>query len=148
MAPIIASQIVGNVGMFYAAYKLSRMGWNVMPTARNARGIDLLAYDTDATRYLGIQIKTLSRRSAVPLGNSPAKIMGDWWIIVSRVASDPVCFVLKAEDVNRLANKNGKDDRVSCWLEPSKYEVANYREAWDQIGRGDSSQLSQSVTSC
>jgi hypothetical protein len=35
------------------------MGWNVMPTARNARGIDLLAYDMNAIRYLGIQVKTL-----------------------------------------------------------------------------------------
>jgi hypothetical protein len=40
------SQVVGNVGMYFAAYRLSQMGWNVMPTARNARGIDLLAYDT------------------------------------------------------------------------------------------------------
>ena len=38
------TQVVGNIGMHYAAYRLSQMGWNVMPTSRNARGIDLLAY--------------------------------------------------------------------------------------------------------
>jgi hypothetical protein len=43
-----------------------------MPTARNARGVDLLAYDASAHRYLGIQIKALSKCGAVPLGrNSP-----------------------------------------------------------------------------
>ncbi len=30
------NQVVGNVGLFYVCYKLSRLGWNVMPTARNA----------------------------------------------------------------------------------------------------------------
>ena len=33
-------QVVGNVGLYYVCYKLSLQGWNVMPTARNARGID------------------------------------------------------------------------------------------------------------
>ena len=56
-----ATQVVGNIGMYFAAYRLSLMGWNVMPTSRNARGIDLLAYSTGADRYLGIQVKALSK---------------------------------------------------------------------------------------
>jgi hypothetical protein len=32
---------VGNIGMYYAAYRLSQQCWNVMPTGRNARGVDL-----------------------------------------------------------------------------------------------------------
>jgi hypothetical protein len=44
----MARQVVGNIGMFYAAYRLSQHGWNVMPTSRNARGVDLLAYDVSA----------------------------------------------------------------------------------------------------
>jgi hypothetical protein len=64
-------QVVGNIGMYYAAYRLSRRGWNVMPTSRNARGIDLLAYDAPAGRYLGIQVKALSKPKApVPLGTT------------------------------------------------------------------------------
>jgi len=42
--------VVGNIGMYFAAYRLSLLGWNVMPTSRNARGIDLLAYDADSLR--------------------------------------------------------------------------------------------------
>ena len=77
------NNVTGNVGMYYAAYRLSQMGWNVMPTARNARGIDLLAYDATAGRYLGIQIKTLSKHGAVPLGiKGVDHLLGDWWIIV------------------------------------------------------------------
>ncbi len=48
MAQQGGAQVVGNIGMYYAAYRLSQQGWNVMPTARNARGVDLLAYDVSA----------------------------------------------------------------------------------------------------
>ena len=47
-----SNHVVGNVGLYFAAYRLSQMGWNVMPTSRNARGIGLLAYDAPAGRYL------------------------------------------------------------------------------------------------
>ena len=33
------NQLVGNVGLYYICYELSRLGWNVLPTSRNARGI-------------------------------------------------------------------------------------------------------------
>lgn len=37
-------QIVGNMGLYLACYELSKAGWNVMPTSRNAKGVDLIAY--------------------------------------------------------------------------------------------------------
>ncbi len=33
-----------NAGLYYTCYPLSLLGWNVMPTARNARGVDIIAY--------------------------------------------------------------------------------------------------------
>jgi hypothetical protein len=83
LEPMAHQQVVGNIGMYYAAYRLSQMGWNVMPTSRNARGIDLLAYDAPAGRYLGIQVKALAKKPPVPLGESIDKLLGDWWIIVT-----------------------------------------------------------------
>ena len=47
-----------------------------MPTARNARGIDVLIYSQDATRTHTIQVKALSRRSPVPLGTKVV-VIGD-----------------------------------------------------------------------
>ena len=85
------TQVVGNIGMYFAAYRLSQMGWNVMPTARNARGIDLLAYSHSADRYLGIQIKALSApKHDVPLGGSIEALMGEWWIIITKaITTEP-----------------------------------------------------------
>ena len=44
------TQVVGNVGLYYVCYRLSGLGWNVMPTARNARGIDVVIYSQDAKK--------------------------------------------------------------------------------------------------
>jgi hypothetical protein len=131
-------QVVGNAGMYYAAYKLSLQGWNVMPTARNARGIDLLAYDATGKQFLGIQIKALSKRVPVPLGASIETFMGDWWIIVSKVAAGaPECFILTPAEVRSLAHRGEKDGRVSYWLQPNQYSASEFREAWHRVGRGD-----------
>ncbi len=46
------AQIVGNVGLYFACYHLSLLGWNVMPTAWNARGVDVIAYNVLGTRYI------------------------------------------------------------------------------------------------
>ena len=101
--------VVGNVGLYFAAYRLSQMGWNVMPTSRNARGIDLLAYDAPAGRYLGIQVKALAKKPPVPLGTSIDNLMGDWWIIVTNAAaSNPEYFIMKPDEVRSLAFRGEK----------------------------------------
>ncbi len=131
------TQVTGNIGMYYAAYRLSQMGWNVMPTARNARGIDLLAYDVDAKQKLGIQVKALSKRSAVPLGiKGVDNLMGDWWIIVASIATKQECFILKPTEVSKLAVRD-KGGAQAYWLEARSYGADEFREAWDRIGQGE-----------
>jgi hypothetical protein len=134
----LGAQVVGNIGMYYAAYRLSQQGWNVMPTARNARGVDLLAYDVGAHVYKGIQVKALSKRNPVPLGNSVDRFIGDWWVIVINAGTTtPTCFIMKPAEVKRLAHRGEKEGRVSYWLQPTQYDTDKFREAWDRIGRGD-----------
>ncbi len=132
----LETQITGNVGLYYACYRLSRMGWNVMPTARNARGIDIIAYNSDGSRFIGIQVRALSKRNPVPIGTSLDKIMGDFWVIVNNVTNNPSAFVLLPAEVKERAHRGEKDGRVSYWLQPSSYDGAEFREAWDRIGRG------------
>jgi hypothetical protein len=134
----MSQQVVGNIGMYYVAYRLSQHGWNVMPTARNARGVDLLAYDVGAHLYKGIQVKTLSKRDNVRLGNTLDKFMGDWWIIVTNAGTtNPVSFIMKPKEVKQLAHRGEKEGRVSYWIQPNQYDTDRFRESWDRIGRGD-----------
>jgi len=130
-------QLTGNVGLYYCCYRLSLLGWNVMPTARNARGVDIIAYSRDASRFVGVQVKALSKRNPVPLGTSLDKIMGDFWVIVNKVATPtPSAFILLPSEVRERAHRGEKDGRVSYWLQPTDYEQDSFREAWERIGHG------------
>ncbi|HBD18859.1 MAG TPA: hypothetical protein DC063_01310 [Arenimonas sp.] len=129
-------QLTGNAGLYYCCYHLSLLGWNVMPTARNARGVDIVAYTRDATHFIGVQVKALSKRNPVPLGTSLDKCLGDFWVIINRVADAPSAFIMLPAEVAALAHRGEKDGRVSYWLQPTSYDRPEYREAWQRIGSG------------
>lgn len=129
-------QITGNVALYYCCYRLSLFGWNVMPTSRNARGVDIIAYTRDATRFIGIQVKGLGKRNPVPLGTSLEKLMGDFWIVVNRVTTAPTAYVLLPEEVKARAHRGEKDGRISFWLQPKDYDQDAFKEAWQRIGEG------------
>ncbi len=126
-------QVVGNVGLYFVCYRLSLLGWNVMPTARNARGIDIVAYSQDASRTCTIQVKALSKRAPVPLGQTLDKLIGDYFIVCSKIATVPECFVLTPNEVKSLAHRGEKEGRVSYWLQPKDYGVDSFREAWSRL---------------
>ena len=133
------SQVVGNVGLYYVCYRLSLMGWNAMPTARNARGIDILAYSGDGKTKVSFQVKALSKRAPVPLGLGLENLIADWIVVLNGVSDfqkAPVCFVMNTPEVERLVHISG-DDKHSHWLQPNKYDSDDFRERWDRIGRGD-----------
>jgi hypothetical protein len=137
MNPLLNPQITGNVGLYYCCYRLSQLGWNAMPTARNARGVDILVYSQDSSRFAGIQVKSLSKRSPVPLGKSLDRLMGTYWVIINQLATGtPSAFILLPSEVEGLAHRGMKEDRVSFWLQPKDYEQDRFREAWDRIGHG------------
>ena len=110
-----------------------------MPTTRNARGIDIVAYNADGTKFLGLQVKSLSNRVSVPLGNNLDKVAGDFWIIVCNLSTgSPETFILTPTEVKARAARAGTG---SFWLQairrdnPFKaYVQPEFREAWDRIG--------------
>lgn len=136
-SPRLRNQVVGNMGLYYVCYKLSRLGWNVMPTARNARGVDVIAYNQDGSRFVGVQVKALSKRDPVPLPKELDGIIGDFWVIVNNLANTPSTFVMLPAEVKNLAHRGEKDGRISYWLQPASYDTKEFSEAWHRIGRGD-----------
>ena len=124
------TQIVGNTGMYYVCYQLSLMGWNVMPTARNARGVDVIAYNLDSGKYRSIQVKTLSYRNQIPLGRSINKILADYWIIVVLSDSEaPSVYILSQKEMEsiQIYQRTNKKGEVSFWLLTSAYEEPEYK---------------------
>jgi hypothetical protein len=110
-----------------------------MPTSRNAKGVDILIYSQDGKDRKTIQVKTLSRRSAVPLGKDLNHLFADYVVICRNVISEnPECFVLTPEEVRALAKKADKNGKVTFWLDPPKYDCDEFRGevGWDRIGSG------------
>lgn len=133
-----SSQTTGNAAMHYAAWQLSRKGWNVMPTARNAKGSDLFCANDDESIIFGVQSKGLSKRMPVGLGKNLANLRSDWWIITIRAKdNEPTCFILSLEEVKELCFKsnpaNSKTGTISYWLQPAAYDKPEFREAWDRL---------------
>lgn len=122
--------------MYHVARELSRRGWHVMPTVRNARGADLFAASEDEQRVLPIQSKALSKRNPVPLGGSLDTLRSPWWIITVNANSDmPTCFVMMLDEVKAAAHRGQNEaGKVSYWLQPKGYDQPEYREAWHRLG--------------
>ena len=112
-----------------------------MPTSRNARGIDIIAYNHNCEKMISVQVKTLSKPNAVPLGASLDNLMGDYWVVINNAYSDEkrTAFILTLDEVKEIANRN-KTGECAYWLERRDYERVEHERFinnWDKIGRGD-----------
>ncbi len=129
------NQIVGNVGLYYVCYELSKRGWNVLPTSRNAKGVDIVAYSQKATKTITIQVKALTEKTPVPFGNNIDKIFEEYVIICRKVFDDRYeIFIIKSSEVKRGIHKGEKNGKISYWLQPKAYE--EYLNRWNEIGDG------------
>lgn len=125
----ITTQTIGNIGLYYTCYCLSLYGWNVMPTARNAKGIDILAYSQSGRKKALIQVKTLSKKNPVPLGAKLDNFFADFVVVCVRAHPDkPDCFILTSEEIRHLAHKGEKNGRTSYWLQPKSYYLDKFRQ--------------------
>jgi hypothetical protein len=113
-----------------------------MPTARNAKGIDVLIYSQDAQRTHSVQVKALSKKIPVPLGAHTDGLIGDFFVVCCNVGSDaPECFLLTPDEVRNVAHKGVKNDKTSFWLQPKHYDRPEFCEAWERIGNGSRAAL-------
>lgn len=133
----ITTQTIGNIGLFYVCYKLSLFGWNVMPTSRNTKGIDIIIFSQNASHKISIQVKTLSKSNPVPLGTSLDNFVADYVVIcVRNHPNEPVCYVMTPREVKKLAHRGEKNGKVSYWLQRQTYENDEYEGNWRRIGHG------------
>ena len=116
------NQLTGNVGLYYVCYLLSRKKWNVLPTSRNAKGVDILIYSQNLSRRYAIQVKSLSKRNAINIGKSN-KPLPDYLVVCRKVWDDkpPEVFVMSFDDAKTMVEEKGKTKK-SYWLQYKDYE--------------------------
>ena len=127
-------QIAGNIGLFYVCCELSRRGWNVMPTSRNARGIDIVAYKGNALKPVLIQVKTYLQKRPVNVGKSA--LLKAFWVIVvgdhSTVPNEPYSpsvFILTSKKVEKFACHDKQ--KKFRWL--NKKDYGDFQNKWNTI---------------
>ena len=125
------TQITGNIGMYYVCFKLSELGWNVMPTARNAKGIDIVAYREDGD-FVGIQVKTLSKPNAIGIGKDRDVIPAEFWcIVVKQKDGSWSVFVMSRSEIRAKAHQ---DKKGNWWVEYAEFgRSEQYLEKWERI---------------
>ncbi|WP_316859102.1 hypothetical protein [uncultured Cohaesibacter sp.] len=133
-----SSQATGNAAMHYVGWQLSRRGWNVMPTARNAKGSDLFCSNDDESIIFGVQSKGLSKRAPVGLGSNLDNLRSEWWILtINAKQNQPVCYILRLDEVKELCHisdpAKSKSGVISHWLQPTAYDKPEFREAWHRL---------------
>lgn len=122
----------GNAGLSYIAWQLSRRGWHVTPTIRNARGSDMFVTDEGENLKFGVQSKALSKRHSVPLGLNLENLRSEWWIITVHANSDsPVCYIMRLQEVRQLATQDSKNGNY--WLIAKSYDQSKFREKWERL---------------
>lgn len=128
-------QLVGNIGLYYVCYELSKRGWNVLPTSRNARGVDIVIYSKDAIRTHTIQIKSLSKIDPVPLGSNIENLIAEYLITCIKVLDDkPEVFLSKISDIKSRIYNGRRGNKISYLLEPKDYE--DLKDNWEIVDDG------------
>lgn len=128
-------RIVHNLGVFYVAYELSRLDWEVIPNLGNNNGIDILINRQNDDNQISIKVSTLSSRSATNIGSARENLVADFLVICRNAGNDFEnirTFVLSQSEARELAvcqeNRKGGTD---CWVEYRDYE--QYEGGWDRF---------------
>lgn len=141
-------QITGNIGLYHVARELSLVGWNVMPTVRNARGADLYAASEDEQVIHPIQVKAHSGKPQdTSLGLHLEKLMTPWWVFVVFARTQEIaCYILPRSEVLGRATRDpgtrsGKLElERTFWLHRKFYtpghpeEIKEAFNAWSRLG--------------
>ena len=97
-----------------------------MPTSRNAKGVDIIIYSQDGITKHTIQVKSLSKKLGVPLGNKLENFIADYTIICWNVISSPEVFINETKKMIQNPIRRDKEGKISYWLSPP--EFIKYKE--------------------
>ncbi|RLD12754.1 MAG: hypothetical protein DRI28_07175 [Caldiserica bacterium] len=142
-----SNQIVGNARLYYVCYELSKRGWNVLPTSRNTRGVDVVFFSEKAQRKYTMQVKSSNKKGPILLGSKLDNLFRDFPTICRKVFEEkPEIFIIAIDDL-KAKDKDSihvgvKNNIKSYWFQPKDYE--QFRNNRRLIGDGyDSKELNK-----
>jgi hypothetical protein len=144
----LSTTLTGIAGEYLVAGELSRRGYVASLTLRNTKGIDLLVSNADATKSVGIQVKTnqtgkadwiLSKKAEAELATNL------FYVFVAMRGLDPPGFyIVPRRDVSQYVRDThrewlaspGRDGQAhrDTDMRIFKDPTAKYRGRWDLLG--------------
>jgi hypothetical protein len=123
-------------GVYLVAAELSRLGFAVAPTARNAAGADLLIFEAESAQARSIDVKTNSSGTNFWLVGKGARRMQSrtHFYVFLKVSSAKgggevfKYFVVPSKMVARKTVKEG------MWYSFSERSAQPYRDKWSLLG--------------
>ena len=143
----------GIAGEYLVAAELTRRGFVASLTLRNTRGMDILASNRDATRSVGIQVKTSqSGRPAWMLNKKAETDLAEnlFYVFVCIPAGEPPSYHIVPrnivglyvrqthQDWLKVTGRGGRPHKDSD-MRQFKDPEGRYKEAWHTLGLDDTS---------
>jgi hypothetical protein len=135
-------------GEYFVAAELSRRGYVASLTLRNTRGIDILASNRDATKSVGIQVKTCRETGPHWMLNKKAEadLAENLFYVFVRLPQSalPIFYVVPREVVAKYVRDNhqewlatpgrGGRPHIDTDVRIFKDPEGLYRDRWDLLG--------------
>ena len=125
-------------GVYLVAAEVSRLGFTVCATARNAAGADLLVFDPDTARAASIEVKTNSKKASFWLVGerskrccSPSHFYA--FLNISSAAGDGHEYYLVPSEVVARDMVVERSTTGSTWFSFTLKSAQSYRNAWSQL---------------
>lgn len=106
------TNIIGNIGLFHTCYELSSRGFNVVPTSRNTKAVDVIVGSGDFAKRVTVQVKTTTIQMGIPFAKVKYPTikdvlkftrLADFWVYVlldTNIPNYPIkeVFVWRGDD--------------------------------------------------
>src|SRR3989442_1830950 len=127
-------------GVYLVAAELSRLGYSVSPTARNAAGADLLVFDPGTARAASIEVKTNAKRANFWLvgkrakaSRSPSHFYAFLNISTPRIGGEEHEYYLVPSEVVAKETVVKHSGTGSVWYSFTLKSAKKFRNAWSQL---------------
>ena len=139
--PVANSRQRGGLrGVYLVAAELSRLGYSVSPTARNAAGADLLVFDPGTARAASIEVKTNAKRANFWLvgkrakaSRSPSHFYAFLNISTPRGGGEVYEYYLVPSEEVAQKTVVERSRTGSIWYSFTLKSAEEYRDAWSQL---------------
>lgn len=127
-----SKHITGMAGVHYVCYKLSKQGFCVTVTSRNAKGVDAIVYsETTKQNYL-LQVKSLSKNIPVTITDTHSLKIANYLVICYNLLKDEpqLRFISTDEVVKYLREINyasGKKIHIIAYSDYKNFDTTLHR---------------------